>query len=1216
VAVAAGWAHSMALRADATVVAWGNDDFGQTDVSYLALNVVAVAAGYYHNIALRSDGTVVTWGWDVPSPVEATNVVAVAAGWQHCLALRADGSVIAWGDNTYGETTVPAAATNVVAVAAGWYHNLALRADGALIAWGTGANGVTNVPAALSNVASIAAGEDYSAAPAGTGLPRFSSQLASVVAHIGSGAVLRANVQGAGPLTLQWYHNGEAVSGATNQFLWLPGCQPGDAGNYVLAATNALGQAASQPVNLAVHTDPVTIFAVGGWGDNTSGQCAVSQGAVNPRAIAAGAFHALALNVDGTVAAWGKNWDGQTNVPPAATNVVAIAAGGNHSLALEGDGSVLAWGRNWDGQTNVPPSATNAVAVAAGSAHSVSLRADGAVVAWGSNEFGQTNVPAFTQPVVAIAAGYYHNLALLADHTVVAWGLMNTVPASATNVVALAGGWWHSLALRADGTIVAWGDNSYGQCTVPRSATNVVGIAAGYSHNLAWLADGTVLAWGTGYYGATNVPTGLGNVACVAAGQNYSLVMLELGPPRFSSAPEALVSHDGGKALFVAGVSGTSPLALQWLHGGAAIEGATSRCLLLTNVSLSDSGAYTLVATNLTDLTNSLDSSLAVRSDPAIGGNPSPQNVLIGTHVCLPAEVTGTEPVSLQWRLNRVDLQDGPRLTGTTSRVLCIDNANTGESGSYSLVASNASGAVTGLVAQVSVSPILAWGDNSAQQLTVPAGAASVVTIAAGGDHSLALRADDTIVPWGDNSSGQSNVPQSASNVVTVVDGGSHTLALRSDGTVVAWGDSTYGQTTVPAPAASAVAIAAGASHSLALGPDGTVAAWGSNASGQQTVPASATNVLAIAAGDGFSLAVRSDGAVVEWGALPLAPTAATNVVAIAAGARHALALRADGALIAWGGNYFGQASVPASATNVVAIAAGGDNSLALRGDGTVVCWGADYLGQASAPASATNVLAISAGAAHSLALVCNGTQRPSLPPFSNAAMIGQSVLLDAGSLMGTVASYQWQLNGMDLPGATNMALTIPFATWTNTGTYRVVASNSFGSVAGPPIVLTVLRTSLQFDSSPGGILLSNDGAHLRVLGASGVGPVVLLASSDLLAWEAIQTNPPVIGSVQFVDAAGSKGARRFYRAFEGTVAGPVRIDIATPLALASNGAAPLRVSGLTAEGSVIIYASSNLLNWSAIFTNPPTVGPLQYLEGLSTVQPPRFYRAAEDRGP
>jgi alpha-tubulin suppressor-like RCC1 family protein len=976
-----------------------------------------------------------------------------------------------------------------------------------------------------------------------------------------------------------------------------------------------MGLASSPTMSLTVQPDPVTVTTVGAWGNDLDGQCDVSLAVTAPRAIAAGPYHSLAVNADGTVAAWGKNWDGQTDVPPSATNAVAVAAGGGHSLALRNDGSVVAWGRDWDGQADVPPLATNVVSVAAGLAHSLALRADGTVLVWGSNEYGQTNTPPAATGLVAIAAGYYHNLALRSDHTVIAWGLENTVPTSATNVVAIAGGWWHSLALRADGSVVAWGDNSYDQCTVPASATNVVGIAAGYAHNLALCADGTIITWGKGAWGVTNLPTGLRNVTGIAAGQDYSVAMVEMGPPRFDSAPASVLTHVGGQAILSASVGGTHPLSLQWFHD-ALIAGATNRWLVLTNTQLADAGSYTLIATTGAGQTNAQNATLTVQPGPAIAEVLTPQNVLVGSPVSLLANASGAEPLSYQWRLNGRDLADDARISGTTSKTLRLAAARNEDSGSYSLVATNASGSATGTVAQISVSSVLAWGDNSAGQSAVPVGTADVVTLAAGGDHSLALRADDAIVAWGDNSSGQSNVPQSGGSIVAVADGDSHSLALRLDGTVVAWGDNTYGQTTVPASAQNVVAIAAGGFHSLALLLDGTVLAWGSNSGGQRTVPASATNVLAIAAGDDYSLALQADGTLVLWGNLLPPPATATNVVAIAAGAKHALALRADGTLIAWGANYYGQTAVPSPATNVIGIAAGGDHSLALLADGTVACWGANYYGQASVPPSATNILAISAGGAHSLALVGNGTQRPVLQPLGRAATIGQPTVLSAGSPGGALANYQWQLNGMDLPGATTAALTIGFVTWTNAGLYRVIMSNALGYVVGPPIILTVLRTPLQFDTSLGWLQMTNGGFHLRLLGASGVGPVVIYASSNFLAWQPIFTNPAVIGPLEFTDAGISSEPGRFYRATEGEAPGPLWIELATTPAQAGTGKFPLRLTGLTAEGPVVIYASSNLVDWQAVFTNPPTIGPLQYLEGSSTVQPQRFYRASETRQP
>ena len=70
VAVAAGWAHTVGLRADGTVVAVGYNEYGQCDVS----------------------------DW--------TDIVAVAAGWVHTVGLKADGTVVAVGENEYGQCDV------------------------------------------------------------------------------------------------------------------------------------------------------------------------------------------------------------------------------------------------------------------------------------------------------------------------------------------------------------------------------------------------------------------------------------------------------------------------------------------------------------------------------------------------------------------------------------------------------------------------------------------------------------------------------------------------------------------------------------------------------------------------------------------------------------------------------------------------------------------------------------------------------------------------------------------------------------------------------------------------------------------------------------------------------------------------------------------------------------------------------------------------------
>jgi hypothetical protein len=162
----------------------------------------------------------------------------------------------------------------------------------------------------------------------------------------------------------------------------------------------------------------------------------------------------------------------------------------------------------------------------------------------------------------------------------------------------------------------------------------------------------------------------------------------------------------------------------------------------------------------------------------------------------------------------------------------------------------------------------------------------------------MALRADGTVLAWGDNTYGQTTIPGTVTNVTAIATGNDHCLALKADGTVIAWGRNDAGQTTVPGGLTSVVAIAAGNYHSLAVKSDGTVVAWGWDSGGQSTVPVGLTGVSRVAGGYAFSLALKNDGTLVAWGDnadnQTTIPAEAVNVIGIAAGPSHALALRAD----------------------------------------------------------------------------------------------------------------------------------------------------------------------------------------------------------------------------------------------------------------------------------------------------------------------------------
>lgn len=293
---------------------------------------------------------------------------------------------------------------------------------------------------------------------------------------------------------------------------------------------------------------------------------------------------------------------------------------------------------------------------------------------------------------------------------------------------------------------------------------------------------------------------------------------------------------------------------------------------------------------------------------------------------------------------------------------------------------------------------VIAWGDNRIGQASVPPGLSNVVAISAGEWHSVALKADGTVVAWG----ADHGVPSDLTNVVVIAAAGFHNLALTADGTVRAWGQNDHGQCNVPPDLTNVVALTGGWTHSLALKADGTVVGWGRNSEGQATPPGGLANVVAIDSGEYHNLALKADGTVVAWGWNGVGqtdvPPGLTNIVAIDASGLHSLALKADGTIVGWGFNDVGQITIPAGLSDVVALGGGLEHNLALKADGTVVGWGSNAawangecqyigntncvrepVGQIDIPPGLNNVMAIAAGNFHSLALKADGASSTSI---------------------------------------------------------------------------------------------------------------------------------------------------------------------------------------------------------------------------------------------
>jgi alpha-tubulin suppressor-like RCC1 family protein len=184
-------------------------------------------------------------------------------------------------------------------------------------------------------------------------------------------------------------------------------------------------------------------------------------------------------------------------------------------------------------------------------------------------------------------------------------------------------------------------------------------------------------------------------------------------------------------------------------------------------------------------------------------------------------------------------------------------------------------------------------------------GLSDVIAIAAGGDLSMALRADGSVWTWGDNRLGQlgigstdfqRDVPTKVGGLPTITAiaaGNAFGLALATNGELWAWGYNFSGElgdgTTVTSrnvpgkvPIAGKVtAMSGGLQHALALLDDGTVWAWGANVLGEVGVetqplplqqvrtPAQVSNlsgIREISAGYALSLAIDSNGDLWSWG--------------------------------------------------------------------------------------------------------------------------------------------------------------------------------------------------------------------------------------------------------------------------------------------------------------------------------------------------------------
>lgn len=1182
VGLAAGAMHSVVVRADGTVVAWGSNFRGETSSPTGLTNVVAVAAGGLQTLALKRDRTLAAWGALDYVPPEATNVTAIALGFAHAVALRGDGSVVAWGSTSTnaglsvsfgcssysvgGNLAVktnlipaPPNATNIVAIAAGRSHILALRADGVLLAWGDDSAGQTSVPVG-SGIIGIGAGGQQSLALLGNPAPLLGTFRTNRAAGESMEVLLHPVAGGMPPLAWTWNASSTNATGTNESFLLLRNVTTNDTAIYPFVVSSAHG-AITGMISLTVTTQPPAfvvqpVGALVSVGSNFTASATV-------RGTTPMTFQ---WRRDGINLADGGRIAG-ANSATLTINNVQLADAGSYSLAATN-------------QAGFAISSNAVVQVFAESPLATALDTTNLVWTTGGPSGWHWQTATNHDGVDAAEAGPF---------TTTAWQT-NWVEAVVTGPVTVSF-WWRavgwipdrmSFALDGDERMAVendfdWQQRSYLVPAGPHTLRWTYACRPFAGPSTAWLDQVTL----------TNITA-----------------------PAVTTHPTPRGAILGSSTTFSAAFTGTDPLAYQWRFNEVDLPGATNSALTISPVAATNAGNYRIVATNPAGSATSSPALLTINSSmPVIQTGPSSLTAAPGTWPMLTSTILGNTPVRVQWQWNWADI---PNANDST---LVFTNLQPGQGGAYRVIASNELGTAISAEAQLTIVPVAAWGNNVAQQTRVPPNVGEVVGIAGGISHSSALRRDGTVVTWGALGASVAVQMLTGQEVFSAIGGSlDHNVGLQTNGTVTVFNYVGGGLDNVPTGLSNVVAVATGGRHDLALRSDGTLAAWGLNSYGQLEIPPAATNLIAIAASRLTSLALTDSGELLAWGynedgLLNVPPPG--DYVDVVAGPYHALALRGDGTVVAWGYNYDGQTNVPVGLSNIVALAGGYGHSLALRADGKIIAWGDNAQGQIDVPDTLTNVVAVAAGQYHTLALVGDGRPVITVPPRRRRMQPGGSTTLRVFAVGNAPLHYQWRQDGTNVAGATNASLLVSAA-----GNYSVTISNSLGSADSPAVGVLVDKPALRFDESSSAMFPAADGLHLRLLGLSGRGPVLVLASADLAAWTPILTNPPVTGALVFVDAAATNLMRRFYRALETEAAPAATLRFVSPnwITTGTGSLFSATLTGLSGTGPLSVFGSSNLINWELISTNPPVTGEWQFQRLLSNTPLLYWYRAAEQR--
>jgi hypothetical protein len=213
--------------------------------------------------------------------------------------------------------------------------------------------------------------------------------------------------------------------------------------------------------------------------------------------------------------------------------------------------------------------------------------------------------------------------------------------------------------------------------------------------NLDFYVDGVLgrrltntVSWNTQLWNTVTI----GQVAAgTTAGDGFfDGVQVVQGEPWVSQQPSAATNYVGTGVTLSAAVIGLPDTIYQWRKNGTAIPTATTTSYSLVNPQTSDSGAYSLFASNVVGTTVSSNAYLQVNPLNLVTVPPTNQTVNVGDPVTFYAEATGAGTMYYQWNKN------GSPIAGATgsgaSSTFSIGATTTNDAANYSVTVTNSAG--------------------------------------------------------------------------------------------------------------------------------------------------------------------------------------------------------------------------------------------------------------------------------------------------------------------------------------------------------------------------------------------------------------------------------------------------------------------------------------------------------------------------------------------